>query len=128
LLFLSSWRFCTWPPGLWLLLRESPWPRNRGARAAPFPAYRVSGGRGFEGEKREENTSYLWRGLELADVDRGGLAAKRGGRRWTEPAAAALQREKEGVAGCRRFRAARWSWLRGLWGARKSGRMGSAEA
>jgi len=51
-----------------------------------------------------------------------------GGRRRTEPAAAALQREKEGVAGCRRFRAARWSWLRGLWGARKSGRMGSAEA
>ena len=64
--------------------------------------------------------------MELADVDRGGLAAKRGGRRRTEPAAAVLQREKEGVAGCRRFRAARWSRLGGLWGARKGGRMGSA--
>jgi hypothetical protein len=67
-------------------------------------------------------------GLGLTDVDRGGLATKRGGRWRTEQAAAAFQRGKEGVAGCRRFRAAMWSWLGGLWGARKGGRVGSAGA
>ena len=68
--------------------------------------YRVAGGRGFEGEKREGHKSYLWRGLGLADVDRGGLAAKRGGRRRTELAAAVFQRGREGVAGCRSFQVA----------------------
>ena len=43
--------------------------------------------------------------MRLAVVDRGGLAAKRGGRRRTEPAAAAFRLGKEGVTGCRRFRA-----------------------
>ena len=61
------------------------------------------------GEKREGHKSYLWRGLGLEMVACGGLAAERGGRRRTGPAAAAFRRGKEGVAGCRRFRAARGS-------------------
>ena len=71
--------------GPWTSFFFSPWVPgrfgNRGARAAPFPAHRVAGGGGFVGEKKEGNTSYLWRGLELSDVGCGGLAAERGGRR-----------------------------------------------
>jgi len=128
LLFWSSRRFCTWPPGLWLLLRESPWPRNRGDRAAPFPAYRVAGGRGFEGEKKEGSKSYLWRGSGLADVGYGGLAAERGGWRRTGPRRRCSRRGKEGVAGCRRFWAARWSYLGGRLSAKEGGRVSSAGA
>ena len=58
------------------------------------------------GEKKEGNTSYLWRGSGLAEVACGGLAAERGGRRCTEPAAAVFQRGREGVAGCRSFQVA----------------------
>ena len=57
------------PLEFWLLLRGSPWPKNRGGPAAPFPARRVTGGGGFVGEKRERHKSYLWRVLGLADVD-----------------------------------------------------------
>ena len=64
--------------------------------------------------------------MGLADVDRGGHAAKRGSRRRTEPAAAAFRRGKEGVAGCKRFRVARWSYLGGLLSAKKGGRVSSA--
>ena len=71
--------------GPWTSFFFSPWVPgrfgNRGARAAPFPVHRVAGGGGFVGEKKEGNTSYLWRGLELSDVGCGGLAAERGGRR-----------------------------------------------
>ena len=63
--------------------------------------YRVAGGRGFEGEKREGHKSYLWRGFGLADVDRGGLAAERGGRRRTEPAAAVVRWSGAATSGSR---------------------------
>ena len=98
------------------------------SKGGAISGVRVSGGRGFEGEKRERPKSYLWRGLELADVDRGGLAAKRAAGGGLNRRRRRSRGKRRGVAGCRRFRAARWSWLRGLWGARKSGRIGSAEA
>ena len=114
------------PLDFWLLLRGGPWPQNRGEMAAPFPLHRVAGGGGFAGEKREGHKSYLWRGLGLADVDCGGLAEERSARRRTGPAAAAFRRGKEGVAGCKRFRVARWSYLGGLLSAKKGGRVSSA--
>ena len=80
--------------------------RNRGGRAQLFPARRGSGDGGPTGEKREGHKSYLWRGLGLQMVACGGLAAERGGRQRTGPAAAAFRRGKDGVTGCRRFRAA----------------------
>ena len=107
MLFLVHGVFALGPLDFWLLLRGDPWPQNRGRPAAPFPAHRVAGGGGFTGEKREGNTSYLWWGLELADVDCGGLAAERGGRQRTGPRRRCSRRGKEGVAGCRRLWAAR---------------------
>ena len=59
---------------------------------APFPASRVTGGGGPEGEKREGLTGYLWRVLGIADADGGGGSTEQSGRRRTRAATVMLQR------------------------------------